>query len=137
MKRVALSVVSPAPRACMCVAPIQGERPPQKETNVMKLPATLAGVTAGMLLAGFAVAQTPSTPPQPSTHRAADTTMSGRHTMTGEVTSVAPDKGRALIKTPEGRRLLHFPPSALQNVKKGDRVTVELAQKDNGPAPTK
>lgn len=101
----------------------------------MKLPATLAGVTAGMLLAGLAVAQSPSTP-QPSTHRAADTTMSGRHTMTGEVTSVAPDKGRVFIKTPEGRMLLHFPPSALQNVKKGDRVTVELALKDNGPAAT-
>jgi hypothetical protein len=105
----------------------------------MKLPATLAGVTAGMLLAGFAVAQSPgpSTPPQPSTHKAADTTMSGRHTMTGEVTSVAPDKGRVFIKTPEGRMLLHFPPSALQNVKKGDQLTVELALKDNGPAPTK
>jgi hypothetical protein len=102
----------------------------------MKLPATLAGVTAGMLLAGFAVAQTPSPPPRSSTHRAADTTMSGRHTMTGEVTSVAPDKGRVFIKTPEGRMLLHFPPSALQNVKKGDQVTVELALKDNGQAPT-
>ncbi len=101
----------------------------------MKLPAALAGVTAGMLLAGFAVAQTPSTPSQPSTHRAADTTMSGRHTMTGEVTSVAPDKGRVFIKTPDGRMLLHFPPSALQNVKKGDQVTVELALKDNGPTP--
>jgi hypothetical protein len=100
----------------------------------MKLPATLVGVTAGMLLAGFAVAQSPSTPSQPSTHKA-DTTMSGRHTMTGEVTSVAPDQGRVFIKTPEGRMLLHFPPSALQNVKKGDQVTVELALKDNGPPP--
>ena len=103
----------------------------------MKLPATLAGVTAGMLLAGLAGAQSPSTPSQSSTHKAADTTMSGRHTMTGEVTSVAPDKGRVFIKTPEGRMLLHFPPSALQNVKKGDQLTVELALKDNGPAPTK
>ena len=35
-----------------------------------------------------------------------------------------------------GRRmLLHFPTTALQNVKKGDSVTVELALKDNGPAP--
>jgi len=60
----------------------------------------------------------------------------GRHTMTGEVTSVAPDKGRLFIKTPEGRMLLHVPTTALQNVKKGDSVTVELALKDNGPAPT-
>ena len=34
----------------------------------------------------------------------------------------------------EGRMLLHFPPTALQDVKKGDSVTIELALKDNGPA---
>jgi hypothetical protein len=39
------------------------------------------------------------------------------------------------VKTPEGRMLLHFPTSALPNVKKGDSVTIELALKDNGPAP--
>jgi len=103
----------------------------------MKLPAVLAGTTAGLLLAGFAIAQGPATPPpQPSTtHAATDGALLGRHTMTGEVTSVTPDKGRLLVKTPEGRMLLHFPTSALQNVKKGDSVTVELALKDNGPAP--
>ena len=101
----------------------------------MKLPAMLAGTTAGLLLAGLAVAQGPATPtPQPSMTQSA-TDMSTRHTMTGEVTSVTPDKGRLLVKTPEGRMLLHFPSSALQNVKKGDSVTVELALKDNGPAP--
>ena len=98
----------------------------------MKLPAMLAGTTAGLLLAGLAVAQRP-TPPPSMTQPATD--MSARHTMTGEVTSVTPDKGRLLVKTPEGRMLLHFPSSALQNVKKGDSVTVELALKDNGPAP--
>ena len=104
----------------------------------MKLPAMLAGTTAGLLLAGFAIAQGPTTPPrEPSTttRAATDAALLGRHTMTGEVTSVTPDKGRLLVKTPEGRMLLHFPTSALQNVKKGDSVTVELALKDNGPAP--
>jgi hypothetical protein len=105
----------------------------------MKLPAMLAGTSAGLLLAGLAVAQGPATPPpqpspQPSMTQPA-TDMTARHTMTGEVTSVTPDKGRVLVKTPEGRMLLHFPSSALQNVKKGDSVTVELALKDNGPAP--
>jgi hypothetical protein len=104
----------------------------------MKLPAMLAGTTAGLLLVGLAVAQSASPPPpHPSPHATSDTTtLMGRHTMTGEVTSVAPDKGRLFIKTPEGRMLLHFPTTALQNVKKGDSVTVELALKDNGPAPT-
>jgi hypothetical protein len=107
-----------------------------KERNAMKLPAMLAGTTAGLLLlAGLAVAQGPVTPPpQPSMTQPA-TDMSARHTMTGQVTSVTPDKGRILVKTPEGRMLLHFPSSALQNVKKGDSVTVELALTDNGPAP--
>ncbi len=102
----------------------------------MKLPAALAGATAGLLLAGFAVAQGPATaPPQPPMpHSAKDAAMLGRHTMMGEVTSVTPDKGRLLVKTPEGRMLLHFPPSVLQNVKKGDSVTVELALKENAPA---
>jgi hypothetical protein len=101
----------------------------------MKLPAMLAGTTAGLLLVGLAVAQSASPPPHPSAHVASDATLMGRHTMTGEVTSVAPDKGRLFIKTPEGRMLLHFPTTALQNVKKGDSVTVELALKDNGPVP--
>jgi hypothetical protein len=94
----------------------------------MKLPVMLVGTTAGLLLAGFAVAQGPAAPP-------ADATLLGRHSMTGEVASVTPDKGRLLVKTAEGRMLLHFPSAALQNVKKGDSVTVELALKDNGPAP--
>ncbi len=102
----------------------------------MKLPAMLAGTTAGLLLVGLAVAQSASPPPHPSPHATSDATLMGRHTMTGEVTSVAPDKGRVFIKAPEGRMLLHFPTTALQNVKKGDSVTVELALKDNGPAPT-
>jgi len=101
----------------------------------MKLPAIAAGTTAGAALAGLALAQGPATPPQPSTTMSATDMMNGRHTMTGEVTSVTPDKGRVLVKTPEGRMLLHFPSAALQNVKKGDSVTVELALKDNGPAP--
>jgi len=101
----------------------------------MKLPAMLAGTTAGLLLVGLAVAQNPATPPPQPSVAQPDSAMRGRHTMTGEVTSVAPDKGRLFVKTPEGRMLLHFPSTALQNVKKGDRVTVELALKDTGPAP--
>jgi hypothetical protein len=101
----------------------------------MKRPAMLVGMTTDLLLAGLAVAPSPATlPPQPSMTQPA-TDMTARHTITGEVTSVTPDKGRVLVKTPEGRMLPHFPASALQNVKKGDSVTVELALKDNGPAP--
>src|SRR5262249_43208256 len=91
----ALSVVS---RAACCwhvrCCP-NGVAETAKEENAMKLPAVLAGTTAGLLLAGFAIAQGPATPPrEPSTtHAATDAATLGRHTMTGEVTSVTPDKG--------------------------------------------
>ena len=58
-----------------------------------------------------------------------------RHTMEGQVTKVDAKKGWVDVKTPEGSMKLHFPPSALATVKKGDSVTVELGLKDNGPAP--
>jgi hypothetical protein len=50
-----------------------------------------------------------------------------RHTMNGEVTEVDHNQGKLKLKTQEGTLDLHFPPSALQNVKKVDRVIVELA----------
>jgi hypothetical protein len=53
--------------------------------------------------------------------------MAGHHTMQGEVTKVDAKKGWVDVKTPEGSMKLHFPPPALENVKKGDNVTVDLA----------
>ena len=61
----------------------------------------------------------------------------GHHSMDGEVTKVDPKKGWIDVKTAEGSMKLHFPPEALAGVKKGDRVTVDLGIKDNGPAKTK
>lgn len=52
--------------------------------------------------------------------------MAGHHTMDGEVTKVDAKKGWIDVKTPEGSMKLHFPPAALENVKKGDAVTVDL-----------
>jgi len=106
----------------------------------MKLRTMITGATTSLLLAGIAVAQTPSTTPTmppaaPTTVQSAPDTTIERHSMQGEVTRVNQEKGRLLVKTPEGRMLLHFPPTALQNVKKGDSVTIELALKDNGPTP--
>ena len=61
--------------------------------------------------------------------------MMGRHSMQGEVTSIDAKKGWIHLKTPEGTMIMHFPAESLQGVKKGDRVSVDLALKDNGPAP--
>jgi hypothetical protein len=51
----------------------------------------------------------------------------GRHTMTGTVSKVNPDKGTFSLKTSEGTLDLHAPPSALAGVQKGDRMAVEIA----------
>jgi hypothetical protein len=66
----------------------------------------------------------------PRTEGAGDFT--GRHTMEGEVTRIDPSKGTMSLKTAEGTMDLHFPPSALANIKKGDRVAVELALRPSG-----
>ena len=86
----------------------------------------LAGaITAGLLASGsgVALAQTPADQ------------MMGRHSVEGEVTRVDAKKGWVHVKTSDGTMIVHFPPADLQTMKKGDRITVSLALKDNGPAP--
>jgi hypothetical protein len=69
--------------------------------------------------------------------QAASDDMMGRHTMQGEVTRVDTKDGWVHVKTSEGTLIVHYPPSEVQNLKKGDMVKLELALKDNGPAPKK
>jgi BON domain-containing protein len=63
---------------------------------------------------------------------AAPAALSGEHSMTGEITDIDASKGLVTVKTPERSLDLHFPPAALQNLHKGDRVTVDLGIR---PAP--
>ena len=87
----------------------------------------LAGaITAALLTSGTgaALAQTPADK------------MVGRHSVEGEVTKVDAKKGWVHVKTSDGTMIVHFPPTDLQTLKKGDRITVSLALKDNGPAPS-
>lgn len=51
----------------------------------------------------------------------------GTHKMMGEVTKIDAAKGMVTVKTNEGDLDLHFPPSALQGMKEGDRVEVQLS----------
>jgi hypothetical protein len=86
----------------------------------------LAGaITAALLVSGSGLA---------SAQNSADQMM-GRHSVEGEVTRVDAKKGWVHVKTSDGTMIVHFPPTDLQTVKKGDRITVSLALKDNGPAP--
>jgi hypothetical protein len=63
--------------------------------------------------------------------------MTGQHTMEGTVTSVSAKTGWVHVKTSEGTMIVHFPPAALVDVKKGDTISVDLSMKDNGPAKPK
>jgi hyperosmotically inducible periplasmic protein len=53
----------------------------------------------------------------------------GHHTMVGEVTKIDRAKGHLHLRTAEGDLELHFPTAALQNVREGDRIAVELAMR--------
>jgi hypothetical protein len=88
----------------------------------------MATVAAALLLSVTTVSAQSSSP---------TTEPKGKHSMDGEVTKVDTKKGWIDVKTPDGSMKLHFPPEALADVKKGDRVTVDLAIKDNGPAKSK
>jgi len=66
----------------------------------------------------------------------------GRHVMEGRVTKVDAKRGWIDVKTSEGSMKLHFPPPALEGVKAGDSVSVEIAMTaapamDRTPAKTK
>lgn len=105
----------------------------------MRLPRMIvAAMAATCVLAGQGLAQSPAKPEPPASpaKMSAADTMTGHHRMDGEVTKVDAKKGWVDVKTPEGRMKLHFPPAALENVKKGDRVTVELGM-TAGPATAK
>ena len=59
-----------------------------------------------------------------------------KHTMDGKVTKVDAKKGWVDVKTPEGSMKLHFPPAALDGVKTGDGVTVELGMSASASSDT-
>jgi hypothetical protein len=58
----------------------------------------------------------------------------GQHKMMGEVTKIDSAKGMVTVKTDEGNLDLHFPPSALQGMKEGDRVELQLSIRPAGAA---
>jgi hypothetical protein len=60
----------------------------------------------------------------------------GKHTMDGKVTKVDAKRGWVDVKTPEGSMKLHFPPPALDGVKTGDSVTIELGMSASASADT-
>lgn len=82
------------------------------------------GMLAGASMIAPAMAQSRTPAPAPVT---APAEAGARHVVNGEVTKVDAKKGWIDVKTPQGRMKLHFPPTALQNVKVGDSVSIEVA----------
>jgi hypothetical protein len=74
-----------------------------------------------VLLMSPVSAQSPAPTPK------ATTAPAGSHVVQGEVTKVDAKKGWIDVKTPDGRMKLHFPPAALEGVKAGDGVSIEVA----------
>jgi hypothetical protein len=73
-----------------------------------------AGIIAAGLALGVSGTSLAQSPP------------ASQHSMTGEVTKVDTKRGWIDVKTKEGSMKLHFPPSAVSNLKKGDNVTVDI-----------
>jgi len=95
----------------------------------------MAGGAAVMTRAAIALAMTAFALGAAEGALAQSADMAGRHSMDGTVTRIDARKGWVHVKTEEGTVIVHVPPASLQNVKKGDTVTVDLAIKDNGSRP--
>lgn len=99
---------------------------------------TLALAIAGALCvaapaAAQAPMQTPATPPaeQPADRPSQNTPgvpgverLAYTASVSGEVTEIDTDSGMLVVSTDSGPVSVHFPPTAVQSVKVGDRVTV-------------
>jgi osmotically-inducible protein OsmY len=63
--------------------------------------------------------------------------LQGMHSMSGQVTQIDQKSGKLSLKTSDGATLdLHFPPSALEDVKQGDRLSVQLGFRELGGSET-
>ncbi len=51
----------------------------------------------------------------------------GEHVMAGTISEIDHDQGTLTLDTGMAPLQLHFPPSAIQNMQKGDKVAVKLA----------
>ena len=67
-----------------------------------------------------------TTPPAKTAPTTKSDAVMGQHTMEGTVTKVDAKRGWIDVKTSEGSMKLKFPSATLENVKRGDSVTVDL-----------
>jgi hypothetical protein len=51
----------------------------------------------------------------------------GKHSMSGTISAIDHTTGMLTLKTGAGELTLHFPPPAIQNLKQGEAITVNLS----------
>jgi hypothetical protein len=105
---------------------------PTGATDPSKPPAGTSGTTTGTMSG-------PAATPGPGGMKGSNGgmipgggAMRGQHRVMGEVTKIDQSKGRVSLKTDMGDMDFHFPPSALQGIKEGDRVEVQLGLRPSG-----
>jgi hypothetical protein len=112
----------------------------QKEFVMKRFGSLSSAVIGCFALAGVASAETVSGDPSQMGHphamgqtAPAAAGFAGSHQMTGTVTEIDKSSGEVKLEAEGGKMLdLHFPPSALSGVDKGDRLTVQLAFREAG-----
>ncbi len=83
--------------------------------NIQVVPNATTESSAGRATAAAPVAASPAT-----------AGVADMHTMTGDVTAVDHNTGHLTLQTSQGPMTLYFPPQALSQVQRGERVTVDL-----------
>jgi hypothetical protein len=102
--------------------------------SIAMAPVFAAGVALGDDRYGGSGSEPRGTGAGAATSGTPGTGFMGQHMMTGTVTDIDADEGKITVEA-EGKELdLHFPRTALQGLKKGDRVTVQLAIRQAGAA---
>lgn len=119
MRSVLASTVAAALSLALAGMAAAQAPPPRGAEDTTKSPQTSSP-------AGTSTTPHPSTTPKAGTSAATNGAMRANQRVTGEVTKIDHSKGMISLKTDEGSMDLHFPPSALQGIKQGDRVEVQM-----------
>ena len=88
-----------------------------------------SGLLAASLTTSSYSADQPKSTAADTTSAAADHRMMGEHEMTGTIGSIDHKTGVVKLETKPHDMELHFPPDALKDLKKGDKITVHMSFK--------
>jgi hypothetical protein len=88
------------------------------------MPKALTWLAAAMVVVGIGLAPV----------MAGTTEEEGKHSMSGTISAIDHTTGMLTLKTGAGELKLHFPPPAIQKLKEGETITVNLSYSGGGAA---